>query len=321
MNTLNAIFAADIEAKDIWSSKYDLVIVSLGYEERSSYLARKLTIQPNLKFALGFDGAKVLSYAQNSNQLHALGYNLLDPPPNNIVKWLHDQILNNKPSNGKTHTICIDVSSVTRSRLSHFLQALVTSASQYPLEVDFVYTVAKYSPPSDIIDGVTVCGPVSSYLAGWPEDPDKPVAAVIGLGYEYQKAVGALEFLEPTAQVLVRPVSPDHRFDSDIDRANSELLNGYNNAEVFTYPILNPTQCLELLDALFYRLGDDYRTIAIPFGPKIFALCSMLVALRYYPNIGVWRISSKSSADNAKEQFASDLTVGLKVRFDAPRAS
>lgn len=119
---------------------------------------------------------------------------------------------------------------------------------------------------------------------------------------------------EPTSKILVRPISADHRYDVEVERANMSLLEGPGATEVFAYPVEVATQCLELLDALVSRLSDDYRVIALPFGPKLFALCSMLMACIYYPRVGVWRISNENS-DGVRDQDPSETTVCLRVRF------
>lgn len=310
-------FAADISAIEVWRTDYDLILVALGYEQRSRHLACSYEGRASRKLAIPFEDDRVCSYSENLAQLRDRGYAIVDIPEFKVPVWWRDELAEAQKALGSERPlhICIDISSLTRLRLANLVEGLVSNDSGRPVIVDFVYTVAQFSPPSTSSEAATVCGPVSTFLAGWPSDPDKSVAAIIGLGYELEKAVGALEYMEPAARMLVKPISKDHRFDEEVELANRQLLRSENPSEIFSYPIDQPTQCLELLDALIHGLKDDFRLIAIPFGPKIFALCCMLVACRYYPEIGVWRISAEASR-SARDQLPSNTTVGLRVRFD-----
>ena len=299
----------------MWSSSYDLALVALGFEQRSSHMAGAFQVPPRTRIAVPFAKDRVHSYDANRLKLLNLEYTIKEVDDNDFVSWWAS-ILEDLAKTCDTDQlrICIDISSLTRRRLAFIIEGLSRANVECSLLVDFSYTVAEFSPPPPASESATICGPVSSYLAGWPEDPDKPVAAIIGLGYEYEKAVGALEYLEPTTRVLVKPISRDERFDEEVLKANSEILTSGRRSEIFSYPIGSPTQCIELLDALSFRLRDDHRVVAIPFGPKMFALCSMLIACKYYPEIGIWRISADSERD-ARDQTASTQTVGLQVRF------
>lgn len=306
--------ATDVSSEEMWNSTYDIALVALGFEQRSSHLANSLLVQPKTRIAVPFSTDRIHSYADNLKKLVALGYTIEEVEDADFVTWWISLLeASSRTSSAGTLKICIDISSLTRRRLAFIIEGLSRANVECTLVVDFSYTVAEFSPPPPASESATICGPVSSYLAGWPDDPDKPVAAIIGLGYEYEKAIGALEYLEPTTRILVKPISKDERFDEEVDKANSEILSS-GRREVFSYPISSPTQCIELLDALSFRLRNDHRVVAIPFGPKMFALCSMLIACRYYPEIGIWRISADSERD-ARDQRASDQTVGLQVRF------
>jgi hypothetical protein len=314
-------FASDLSLNDVVSTDYDLALVSLGFESRSSHLAKHLQGKLGRKVALGFSKHHALAYEDNLRSLEQLGYELPKIKDVETSIWLKN-LLNDTANtcHPRAPHICVDISSLTRLRMAQIVEAIVQgygTADASPIDVDFVYTVAEFSEPLKQSECSTVCGPVSPFLAGWPTDPEQPVAAIIGLGYELEKAVGALEYLEPTSRILVRPISKDSRFDDEVGVANASLLGERSAAEVFSYPIDKPTQCLELLDALTNRLSDEFRTIAMPFGPKIFALCCMLLACRYYPQLGVWRVSSDDPAQ-VRDQIPSMTTTGLRVRFGAP---
>jgi hypothetical protein len=305
-----------MDREEIISSVYDIAIVALGYERRSSHLATILRTAPHYRYAIPFETHRELSFDANCKALSKLRYEKVTASESQLAEWATrtiDQVSENTVAD-KLH-ICIDISSFTRLRLAYLLEGIVSSnAKGKSLEVDFVYTPAQYTKPPRESEGATVCGPVSSFFAGWPSDPELPVAAIIGLGYEREKAVGAYEYLEPTSTALVKPVSHDPRYDSSVKSANESLFLDQNSAEVFTYPIDHAAECVELVNALVQRYQKDHRVITVPFGPKLFALCCMIVACVNYPRIGVWRISADCNS-NIRDQVASEYTVALKVVF------
>lgn len=318
MNTLlKPSFAADVNIDEILSADYDIVLVALGYEQRSRNLACRLEGSTLRKVAIPFEADRILSYDENKRILEDLDFEIVDLCEAEVLPWWRQQLMAQDVYGGDSIRVCIDISSLTRLRMARLLEGLMTAPSNKAFLVDFVYTVAEFSPPPEASETATVCGAVSSFLAGWPNDPEKSVAAIIGLGYELEKAVGAIEYLEPANKVLISPISKDERFDREVRLANQDLLSSASGGEAFAYPIGQPTQCLELLDALIHGMKDEFRIIAIPFGPKIFALCCMLMACRYYPEVGIWRISAET-ARVPKDQAASATTIGLRVRFAPP---
>lgn len=310
--------ASDVSLETIITTRYDLMIVSLGYEQRSAYLAERMNILPLNSYALSFDDLHVLSYESNLQKLNRLGYQTPYVAEKDIPRWVATKLEEiNKTDASHPIKLCIDISSLTRLRMAHVIEGIVSARKDLPqLTVDFVYTVAQFSTPPEESESATVCGPVSPFFAGWPDDPEQPVAAIVGLGYEMEKAVGAFEYLEPAQRILVKPASRDPRYDVEVDRANHTLLGGRDAAEVFVYPIDKATECLGLIEALTHRLKDGYRTVVMPFGPKVFAVCSMLIACVYHPRVGVWRISSNPTS-MARDQVPSDLTIGLRIQFGA----
>jgi hypothetical protein len=311
------VFAADISGSEVWQTSYDLVLVALGYEARSRHLACSLQTSSGRRLALPFESDRVCSFEPNLKALKERNFEIFDMAESDVSTWWAEQLATApRSAPDMPLRVCIDVSSLTRLRLAHLIEAISKSGAAHSLLVDFVYTVAQFSPPLASSETATICGPVSPFLAGWPSDPEKPLAAVLGLGYELEKAIGALEYLEPSRRVLVKPISRDSRFDKEVDSANQGLLSSGSNEDIFSYPIDQPTQCLELLDALVHAHKDEYRIIAVPFGPKIFALSCMLIACRYYPEIGIWRISAETSRAT-RDQLPSDVTVRLRIKFDA----
>src|SRR6185369_5500856 len=119
--------------------------------------------------------------------------------------------------------------------------------------------------------------------------PELPPAVVIGLGYEQDKAIGIIEYIEPTMVWAFRPRGGDPRFETAVDEANSTFWDIVSPDRVIDYSVEGSLECLTLLESLISGSLSTVRPILIPFGPKIFAACCLLVASMHYPKVSVWR--------------------------------
>jgi len=61
------------------------------------------------------------------------------------------------------------------------------------------------------------------------------------------------------------------------------------------------------------KISQLNNAVLFPFGPKIFTLCSLLVAC-LNPAIAVWRVSSQDLGD-ASDRLPSQFIYGLRVEF------
>lgn len=315
MNLRRPKRAIDVLPPEIFSADYDFLICALGYEARSRHIGVSMQGSIAKKVAIAFKDGRELSFIENSRRLTDAGFEIIEGTEREVASIVTSLL---KSINGGERSVirgCVDISSITRLRMGNILQALCSfTKSDVTLDITFAYNVAEYSAPGTQLELATTCGPVSAFFAGWPDDPEQPVAAVLGLGYETEKALGALEYIEPAASLLVCPISKDPRYDVGVVDANNSLTSQSKSSELYRYHVDKGTDCIELLDALVSRLEDDFRIIILPFGPKLFALCSMLIAIRDYPKVGVWRVSS-SEPELRRDHQPSETTVGLRVIF------
>jgi hypothetical protein len=67
------------------------------------------------------------------------------------------------------------------------------------------------------------------------------------------------------------------------------------------------------LESVVYGLLKSFNVIVLPFGPKIFTLCSLLVA-GLHPTVSVWRVSA-GGAERPVNRRASGRITCLTVTF------
>ena len=174
------------------------------------------------------------------------------------------------------------------------LTALYTHPVDRDVDVDVLYTPARYHDPLDQPDVTEVHGPVTNWFAGW-SGGQNAVVAFIGIGYEEDRALGVFEYLEPGDAWAFIPEGEDALYDERLRERNSWVFDELDPNRRVGYRVDDPSSCLSLMEGLVVdELAQQRRPVIVPLGPKIFAVCGLLVALRHAPMPAVWRISSRS---------------------------
>ena len=109
----------------------------------------------------------------------------------------------------------VDFSSLTRIRIALIFEALrqIAADMKVVVSVDWYYAIARFSKaPIGFVPNL-VAEPVSPAFAGWVTEPERDTVAIVGLGYEQDKALGAVELVQPSQTWALRPVSIDPRHD------------------------------------------------------------------------------------------------------------
>ncbi len=291
---------------------YDLFIATVGYEQRSLFIAERMPFQSKQKVALGFATDHVFSYEQNSIQFHEFGFTVEhlgdDEYTNRLAFWIKSAI---QDVGDRKARIAVDISSQTRVRLAMLLRCLSEVSTHEGIGVDFLYALAKYSPPPAHSHPNTHVGPVIPAFSGWFTQPERPLAAVVGLGYEEDKALGAVEHVQASEIYTFTPVSPVAEYTPALEQANNTLLRLVPASNRFQYSVSDPLSIFVQLESFVFGVTRALNVVLLPFGPKLFSLCSMLVGL-LHPEIAIWRVSG---SDDLVDREASGQIMGLTVEF------
>jgi hypothetical protein len=295
---------------------YKHAFVCCGYESRSRYIVQERSITAEHIHCFGFISQQELSFDENKRFFATLGIEVLIVTDNGFSDAIEEILCDlESVANNNDVSILVDFSSLPRSRLARLLSAFSSLTSKCDIVVDFLYAIAKYTPPPENPSVVSFAGPVLDLFAGWSAEPEHPVAAVVGLGYEPDKVLGALEYLESPFVSHWIPHGKDLRFLTAIEVANATLLEQVSLERRVTYDPLNPFDTFVRLESFCYGLiASNFRPVIMPFGPKTFSLVSMLVALHWPKEIAVWRISGEHSELPVDRQ-ADGAISGLRVRF------
>ena len=99
------------------------------------------------------------------------------------------------------------------------------------------------------------------------------------------------------------------------EKANAILLELVPRHRIIEYDIEHPFNTFVALEGLVGNRIQDAAVLILPLGPKIFALCSLLVA-SVHDTTAVWRVSG-GSLDKPIEREPSEDVTGLRVDFIA----
>lgn len=293
--------------------KYDAALVSVGYERRSSTLARHVANRPERAVAVEFDGHRTPVFLENQAFYRDAGWSL-------SCDWGKDfelMAVEFFECQRGSHVL-VDVSSMTRWRIASVIAALAELDGDADLTVDLLYLPAEYTDPPDAPAAVLKLRPASTFFAG-SLDADGATTCVIGLGYEPEKAAGTIETLEPSEVVAFVPLDRSSDYRKKVENANRGLLDGKMLAERIDYNVHDPYAAFVLVDQLVADLvADGVRPALVPMGPKIFAVICMLVGARHEDDVSVWRASFRG-AELPYDHVASGEVFGLRVTIgDGP---
>lgn len=295
---------------------YDAVLYTIGFERRSSFPVRSGLPTARL-IGFPFESNRIGQFSENlAISLHA-GAEVIDGEDGSYRGALR-RVVEGLPQTDRTPRIAVDISSMTRERLAStvlVLDELASRPGRMVLEVDFLYAVAEFAQPPDVASQNLTAGPVTPEYRGFLRRSSLPLAAVIGLGYEPQRALGVFELLEPTTAWAFRPIGTDARYGDAISRSNTQLLSLVAADHVVEYEVADPAGLVYGLDSFLFSISDEFRVVLLPLGPKIFALACLLLGLGEQPERpAVWRVGEGNYGSCPPVEEAGTY-VGVRVHF------
>ncbi len=309
-----ALLARPWTTEMLGDRQYDCAIAAVGYETRARFVGTQRDLRASSKLAIAFPGKKVLAYRENERLLGDAGFRIEEKSAEQFGVCLKSEVQHVQGHvKGRPFSICVDISSLTRLRLALIVEAIWNASRTSDICVDFLYSLAQFSAPSSDLEPVVKAGPVVPAFAGWSDAPELAAAVILGLGYETHRAIGAVEYLEPAELWIFRARSRDEDYNETTLAANRILLESVPRHRLFEYTVEAPFHCFGLIESLVYGMSGRRRPIMLPFGPKVFALCCLLVGV-IHPAAAVWRVSAEQYR-KAVDRVPNGTIVGLTVEF------
>jgi len=216
--------------------------------------------------------------------------------------------------------ILIDVSSMDRRTLSLLVFQILSKCTSRRTNLFFMYAPSLFTLPAKKLIPVEFSGPVNDLLGGEPKDPRSPTVLFLGLGYELGLALGVVETFEPARVLVYAPRGLDKNFDRQVDKANLPLFSDGRYVDRIEYSLTAPANALIDLKDRFLSMRERAQIVFVPLGPKLFAAMAILCGYIYWPDICVWRMSSRLDEQNAQREADGTLT-GFRLQIDLDTTS
>ncbi|MCQ8873187.1 hypothetical protein NP945_15245 [Mesorhizobium sp. LMG17149] len=273
------------------STYFDTCIVAVGFEQRCRWVVSKHKIRTAKGVGLQFGFLAEGSYDDNQAFFLKKGFELAAGLSSDTPSVISEAIQNSTPS-GEIRTIFVDISSMSRQMIANVVLGINLAAAAFPLRVTVAYAPSKFVGPVAQAP-IRFASPILPDLAGWSSTPEKPLAAIFGLGAEEGLALGALQTLEPDKAWLFTPKGIDTRYDKAMLKANEHIADIFE-VNRFDYDIVRPTATRARIEYLLNSIDGYFRVVSVPFGPKIFSWLSLsTVVFEQRNEVGVWAFSSK----------------------------
>jgi hypothetical protein len=275
---------------DFTPARFDLFICALGYERRSSTLLELESFSAARVYCMRFPGEPVLSASYNLRVAGQRNAETVGDAKLFFRRELPRIVGELSRRVGRPLRIGVDISSMNRSMIAAALcAAFAVKDDIHDLEV--FYLPAAYDGPKYEFD-IRRIGAVIPELSGFDSDPSLPAGLILGVGYEYGVSLGVLNQIEPKWTLCFKPMSSDSRYDDAIRDANLGFDFGAQNVDTVDYPLSSPAATFQYLENVAFGMLSNYRVIIAPLGPKLFALIAMLVAVKHFGLISVWRVAA-----------------------------
>jgi|GEM_PF-732860 len=305
---------------DLQEDHFDLFVASIGFERRSRFLAQNHPIDAARKIAYAFTDRNCLSFKENVEFFKANGFTSEAVSISDFAKRFQEEVSSLTNGAEEQLRICVDVSSMSRMRMANVVEVACRLGRQQRVVIDFAYCVASFSPPPNAAAFIETAGPVTPFFAGWTTMPDAPTCAFLGVGYEPDRAIGTIEYLEPGPVWAFVPEGPDPRFLEAVTKVNETLWDDIPAECVSRYCLSEPFNTFVHLESMLFSATQSYRPILVPFGPKLFTIQCLLAAVVHYPNVAVWRVSGGESAEPSDRDASGEIYV-IRASFYAADAS
>lgn len=291
----------------------DFFVGCIGYEDRSTFLLRESFCAPGISHIL-FDyhavnagGLGLCSYDRNVEIANRVGPKI----ERDFEAFL--KLFSAELEAKEDATLVIDITSFDRAKLAGLILE-VFRLKRAPRQVRLMYSPRSFEHFEVLkFDVVQSFGPVLPEFFGSADGFEKPLSLILGAGYEYGKAVGAVDTLEPDHIYCFRPTGTDPRFDEEIDRANVNFSFISTQENIFRYDLNDAYSLYSDLRKLIEHESVEQSVLVLPMGPKLFAALCLLIATAMHPRVMVWRHSTVSASQ--PETITDARTTGSVVEF------
>jgi len=297
-----------VDPSQLADFKADLFITGLGYESRSTTVARRF--ENNSCKKIGLENRNVIkefSYQDNSKYLEQQGFEII-----RVESELPDVDAIFQSLSGDTINVAIDCTNMPPIWYYEFFKWFdEKQAGDGSVRMRIAYTMARYVRQP----GSRKVKEIFDFLKDEVRPANgKKVALILGLGQEKNVSDSIFKMINPDLLYLYYADPPaEKRFVEKVLVNNHNLINEAPIRNLVAYPIRNAQTIYQSLINIILPLRNEYTIVLIPQGPKIFSVVSMLIHMGY-PDIKISypRFKKPPAADREPK----DDPVVLDILFE-----
>jgi hypothetical protein len=289
---MELVQAHQVPFDELLKESIDVIIAACGIESRSSHLVQLSQFNASKKIALLFkEGQEEKSWQENEVVFRENGfecYELHCDAAGEIISVLEKICIKD---NCEKIKLVIDYSSMTKLWYGTIINYFAFNDLEYNnLTVYFCYTPEHFVPPA--ARKLKLSNPVPIFFNRPVLNENKPLALLIGLGYEDSRVEFLCDFFKPDDVYFFLPnPSFDDKYTQMAKAGNSNVLSKVKSSHLLNYAAKDLEDIDSKLTSLCLNLRLKYRINLVSLGPKTFSLASFLLNARY-PDIEIWNLTS-----------------------------
>jgi len=311
---MELMYAHQVGFNQIRKEKFDFFITASGYEVRSTYLMNNVEIDAGKKIFIGFHEKKgVHERKKNDEAFRLAGFENIEisySEGGRVYRIIDDLCKSTDKNNLR---FLIDYSCMSKTWYASMIKYFIDNESiGKNFEIFFSYSPAVFSEPRKGRKRKYLSPP--SGLLKPNKSPVKPVALVLGLGYEKMLGESFLNKIKyDSLYVFYSNPAFDNRYVAKIMENNEQILKKISPEKIFTYPVEDLKKTDSVLTSLCLELRLSHHIALLSVGPKPFTLSCLLLAARY-PDIEVWDVKTEKEVA-VYERFPSGEPLVCKAVF------
>ncbi|MEZ8825177.1 hypothetical protein AB6E04_12490 [Vibrio amylolyticus] len=264
-------------------NEIDCLIVCAGFEDRClsmpEYLSPKRVKNIGLFSYLQFD-----EHCNHRKQLFrdkfdCKEYVFDNSEPHSIADKLVE-CFSNMGEFDNNPNLVVDISSFTRETILIILKLVELNKHKFS-EVYFFYRKANVS--DSLSDGVINIRSILGYMGD--SDPGKPIHLIVLSGFEYERARGIIDIIEP-AKISIGLGSESESINDSLCKKNKEFTNkllayySEDDLSVFEHSLINPVDAKNQIESIVEKY-PEHNVVVAPLNNKVSTVAAGLLAIEH----------------------------------------